>query len=163
MSIVPNSGRNSMMPSAVRNLLFWILMILLAVVLWQMVSKGGHSDQGSAALSYSSFMNQVDGNNVQRANVQVMQNTADVSGTLKQGASGYRTTIPRDTLPDLLAKLRQQATDVHVTEGSSQTWVNFLADVVPVILLVGAWILMMRMRTRQNPNPPNQLTPGALG
>lgn len=164
MSIVPQSGRSAGLAPAVRNVMFWILMILLAVVLWQMVSKGRHSDQGSMAVSYSSFMNQVDGNNVQTANVAVMQNTADVSGALKQGAGTYRTTIPRDSLPNLLVKLRQEGTEVHVTEGAHEsTWVNFLVGVAPIILLVGLWIFMMRMRMKQSPNPPNQPTPGALG
>lgn len=160
MSIVPNSGRNSMMPSAVRNLLFWFLMILLAVVLWQMVSKNP-SDQ-SSKLSYSDFMNQVDGNNVQTANVGVAQTTADVSGKLKQPAATYRSTVPRDTLTTLLDKLRQDGVDVQVSEEKNSA-ANFIIGIAPIILLVGLWLFMMRMRMRQNSNPPNQPTPGALG
>lgn len=164
MSIVPNSGRSAMMPSMLRNLLFWVLMILLALVLWQMVSTGGHSNQGATSLNYSTFMNQVDANNVQTADVAVMQNTADISGKFKQDSGSYRTTIPRDTLPNLLTKLRQQGTDVQVTEGAARSnWVNFLVGVAPVILLVGVWIFMMRIRMKQNTNPPNQPTAGAIG
>jgi len=161
MSIVPQAGRNSM-PSMVRNLLFWTLMVFLAVVLWQMMSKGGRSGQGSE-LTYSDFMNQVDANNIQSANFAVMQNTADVSGKLKQPSSDYRSTVPRDTLSALLSKLRQDGTGVQVSENSRGNTMNFLVGIAPIILLVGLWIFMMRMRMKQNSSRPNQPTPGALG
>ena len=160
MSIVPNSGRNLTMPSAVRTLLFWVLMVLLAVFLWQMVSKNP-SDQ-SSKLSYSDFMNQVDHNNIQSAAVGVAQTTADVSGKLKQPAATYRSTVPRDTLTALLDKLRQDGVDVQVSEEKTGA-ANFIIGIAPIILLVGLWIFMMRMRMKQSPNPPNQPTSGALG
>lgn len=161
MSIVPQSGRSAGLSSPVRTFMFWILMVLLAVVLWQMVSKNGPSNQGSK-LSYSDFMNQVDQNNIQTAAVGVAQTTADVSGKLKQPAATYRSTVPRDTLTALLDKLRQDGVDVQVSEEKTGA-TNLIIGIAPIILLIGLWIFMMRMRMRQNPNPPNQPTPGALG
>jgi cell division protease FtsH len=162
MTFVPHSrGNTAGLLSPVRTLLFWVLMVLLAVFLWQMVSKNGPSDQGSK-LSYSDFMNQVDANNVQTANVGVAQTTADVSGKLRQPEVTYRSTIPRDTLTALLDKLRKAGVDVQVSQEKTGA-ANFVIGIAPIILLVGLWLFMMRMRMKQGSNPPNQPTPGALG
>lgn len=162
MSIVPYAGRNSMMPSMVRNLLFWTLMILLAIVLWQMVSKGGRSARGSE-LTYSGFMNEVDANNLQTANVGVAQTTVDVSGKLKQPALTYQATVPRDILTNLLDKLRQEGVDVQVSDNSRGSTRNFLVRIAPIVVLVGAWLVMMLVRMKQNSGPPNHPPSGALG
>jgi len=164
MPFVPYRRGNANSASVVRNLLFWVLMVFLAIVLWQMTSKGGRPAQGSP-LSYSDFMNQVDASNIRTATLAVMQNTADVSGELKQPVSDYRSTVPRDTLPALLSKLRQQGADVQVKEGAaSGNWINFLVGVAPIILLVALWIFMMRqMQSKKDKNEPGQPSAGAIG
>ncbi len=165
MTFVPQRRSAGGMNPAVRNILFWTLMVLLAVFLWQMVSKKPAPDQGTE-LSYSDFMNQVDGRNVQTANITVMQNTADVAGRLKNPSTDYRSTVPRDTLPRLLDNLRQQGTSVQVSEGvaTRASGANWIIDAAPILLLIGVWIFMVgRSRAPRNPSPPNPSSPGAIG
>lgn len=155
------------MNTTVRNMIFWVLMILLALVLWQMVSKGGSKPSQFPALAYSDFMVQVDARNVQTAKVVISQNTADISGTLKQPATDYRTTVLRDTLTALMGTLRQQGANVQVSEGGSFSPMNFVVGIAPIIILVGFWIFMMRknqqIRSKRDSASPNQPSPGALG
>jgi ATP-dependent Zn protease len=165
MSIMPNDRRGTGMNTVVRTMIFWSLMVLLAVVLWQMVSNGGSKPSQAPALAYSGFMAQVDARNVQTAKVVISQNTADLSGSLKQPANEYRTTVPRDTLTALMDKLREQGTSVQVSEGASSARINFVLGILPILLLVGFWIYMMRMRQARakRDSLPNQPSPGALG
>ena len=58
------------MNSHVRTVLFWLLMIALAVVLWRMASTGGpvtHEDQPS----YTNFLSKVESGNVKSEIVRV--------------------------------------------------------------------------------------------
>lgn len=159
MSFAPQSRGVVGGPAALwRTLMFWALLLLLAVVLWQMSS----TSRNGQTLSYSSFMGQVDARNVETANVGVAQTTADISGKLKQPEVTYRSTVPRDTLTILLDKLRQEGVDVQVSEAKTGA-TNFIIGIAPIILLVGLWIFMMRIRMKRNSNPPTQPTPGALG
>ena len=163
MSIVPQTHRAPGMPMAVRNVLFWFLMVLLAVVLWQMTSRSGRQSNG-ASLSYSDFLNQVNAGNVETANVAIAQNTADITGELKTLPHDYQTTVPRDTLTPLLDSMRSKGASVQVSEARESTGKNFVLGIAPIVVLIGFWIYMMRMqmRNREKRNPSGT-PPGALG
>lgn len=167
MSIMPNDPRTTGLNATVRNVMFWFFMILLALVFWQMVSKGGSKSSQVPALAYSDFMAQVDARNVQTAKVVISENTAEISGTLKQPTNEYRTTVPRDTLTALMATLREQGASLLVSEGANSGPMNFIVGIVPILLLVAFWIYMMRRiqraRAKRDSSLPNQPSPGALG
>jgi ATP-dependent Zn protease len=159
MSIVPQARGESIMPWSVRNVLFWSLMVALAIVLWQMSSRGV-SGRSVPVISYSAFMDDVSAGSVGTANVKIAQSTADISGDLKAPEGAYRTTVPRDTLSALLDTLRSKGVIVQVSDASQG---NFFLGVAPILLLVGFWIYMMRWQMRKRTNPDQQNpTPGAV-
>jgi cell division protease FtsH len=160
MSFMPNQSRATGMNSAVRNLLFWTLMILLAVVLWQMLSHKGQGPKASQ-LSYSDFMKQVDAKNLESAKFTLSQNTADVSGYLKNPMLGFETTVPANTATDLMNRLRADDVDVQVAQGTTSG--NFIMGALPVVFLVGVWIYIMRQRTKGQSNANPDPSTGALG
>jgi cell division protease FtsH len=157
MSFAPNPRYGTGMSPVVRTVLFWVLMVALAVVLWQASSKS--KDTGSShQISYSDFLQQVDKNNIGAATFVLADNTADVSGNLRDPAQEYTTTVPRESVSDLTDRLRKQGTVVNISEAPKQTRANFLVNLAPLLLLVGFWIFMMnRMRVKQAPpqNPTN--------
>lgn len=161
MSIMPNAGSRSGMPQTVRNLMFWMLMILLAVMLWQMASRNGNSNTATRTFSYSDFMAQVDAKNVQAARFALSQNTAEVTGNLKQPAEHYTTNVPKDSATSLMNTLRSEGTEVEVAERS--TTASRLVDFAPIVILIVVWIYMSQTRRRRDAGPPNQASPGALG
>ena len=150
------------MPWAARIALFWFLMVALAIVLWQMASRGV-GDRPVHAMSYSAFMDDVSAGSIGTANVRIAQSTAEISGDLKAPGGAYRTTVPRDTLTGLLETLRSKGATVVISDAGQNSWLNFFVGVVPIVLLVCFWIYMMRlqMRKRTNSDPKNQM-PGAM-
>jgi ATP-dependent Zn protease len=136
-------------------------MMALAVILWRMSSTP--RDSGSKTqISYSDFLQQADKNNIATATFGLSQSAADVNGALRDPVEGYRTTVPRESVSDLTDRLRKQGANVSVSELPNQTWKAYLANLAPLLLLVGFWIFMMqRMRARQMPPPnsPNTTTP----
>ena len=163
MSFVPNPSRGTRMNTEARTLIFWVLMISLAVVLWQMAAGRGSRGGPAEALSYSDFMKQVDSSNVESAHFELSQNTANVTGSLKQPAGRYRTTVPRESAANVMNTLRSNGVDVAVVE--APTALDTIKTIGPIVVLVILLIFVMRqkMRTRQNTGSPGQPSPGALG
>jgi len=131
--------------SAVRNILFWVLMILLAVVLWQMASRGGqsgHEDQPS----YSEFLSKLDNGEVKNVTINLSQNSADLEGVYKdQANTKFRNvTVANSVIPDITKALQDKGVPYEYKEVSNGNWINFLVGVAPIILLVALWIFMMR-------------------
>jgi len=131
--------------SAVRNILFWVLMILLAVVLWQMASRGGqsgHEDQPS----YSEFLTKLDAGDVKQVTINLSQNSADLEGVYKDQSSTkfHDVTVANSVIPDITKDLQDKGVPYDYKEVSNGNWINFLVGVAPIILLVALWIFMMR-------------------
>lgn len=130
-----------------RSVLFWLIMILLAVVLWKMASPR-QASKGSK-LSYSAFLSQVDNKNVRQVIVYPAQNTAEVRGRLKDSGGAFYTTIPAESLPALTSKLRSQGVEVEISRESKRGWLSSPADALPLILLAVLWMLVMLRKGRR--------------
>ncbi len=139
------------------------MMVALAVVLWLMASRPDGQKPGSA-MSYSDFMNQVDKNNVSTAKLFDVRETAEIEGQLCQPPEQFKVTVPKEVIPELTERLRKQGVTIVVTGSSEATWESELMNFLPVILIVGTWIYMVRRRQNRR-NPPSQGGPanGALG
>jgi|HubBroStandDraft_1064217.scaffolds.fasta_scaffold50688_2 cell division protease FtsH len=141
------------MSPVVRTVLFWVMMIALAVVLWQMSSKPT-SQKPSSAISYSDFMIQVDKHNVGSAKLLVSQSTAQIQGQLRTPPENFSVTIPKEVIPDLTERLRKQGATVEVAEIKDTNLINTLINFSPILLIVGVWIFMMRQRSAMRKQPP---------
>jgi cell division protease FtsH len=131
--------------STVRNALFWALMILLAVVLWQMASRGSqsaHEDQPS----YSDFLAKLENGNVKEVTIYLSQNSAELRGVYKdQQSTKFRgVTVANTSIPDITKILQDKGVTFDYQEVKEGNWINFIGVVAPIILLVGFWIFMMR-------------------
>ena len=154
------------MSPVARTLLFWVMMIALAMVLWKMATKSPES-KSSQAMSYSDFMSCVDANNIASVTLIESQSTAEIHGQLRQHIQAFTVTIPKEAILDLTERLRKQGVIVEVTENKEPApanWSTLLVNFSPIILIVGIWIYMMR-RMQNRRNPPQQGGPagGALG
>ena len=131
------------MNSTVRNILFWVLMILLAVILWQMASRGGqsaHEDQPT----YSDFLNKLDNGNVKDVTINLSQNSAYLEGVYKDSTKFRQVTVANTAIPDITKILQDKGVQYDYKEVSNGNWLALLVDVAPIVLLVGFWIFMMR-------------------
>ena len=67
----------------------------------------------------------------------------DVSGTLKKDSAKFKTTIPTN-YPDLYKTLTEKNVSVVIKDSSGGSWMTWLANGLPMILLLGLWIFFMR-------------------
>jgi cell division protease FtsH len=130
--------------STVRTILFWLVMILLAVVLWRMASTGGqtaHEDEPS----YTKFLAQVQQSNIKEVTIYLSQNSAEVEGEYREGgAKFHNVTVANASIPDITKALQDKGVLINIKEVKSNDWIALVINFAPVILLVGFWIFMMK-------------------
>jgi cell division protease FtsH len=129
--------------STVRTVLFWLLMIVLAVVLWRMASTGGqsaHDDQPS----YSDFLAKAGNGNVKSVTIDLSQNSAELKGVYRDATKFSGVTVANTAIPDITKTLTDKGIPFDYKEVKDGNWINFVATFGPIILLVGFWIFMMK-------------------
>ena len=123
------------MNSTVKTLLFWIVLIITAVLLWQVVQRTQTKSEQDR--SFSEFMNEVESGHVD--SVEIMG--SEVKGKLKD-SNAFKTTVP--DYPELIKILREKNVSIKVKEPSQSPWLAALISWAPFVLLIGFWIFFMR-------------------
>jgi len=123
--------------------MFWLFIIMLAVLLWTLVSKSGQSAREEEP-SYSEFMAQVDRGNVKEVTLYLAPTSYEIEGEWREPSKKFRTTIFKESAPDLAKTLRDKQVLINVKEVNRADWVTFLLNAAPLFLLVAFWIFMMR-------------------
>jgi len=129
--------------STVKTILFWMAMILLAVLLWRMASTGGQTARDQTP-SYTDFQTQVQKGNVSEATIMLSPVSAEVDGEFRDPKAKFRVTVPKETLSDLTKELQDKNVEVNIKEVRNNDWVSFLIDGVPFLLLLVVFLIMMR-------------------
>ena len=126
------------MNSTVKTAVFWVVMLCTAVLLWRVVQTGNTA--GEMQLNYSEFYKEVKAGNVESVTI---SNGNQVTGILKGSGDTLRTVLPYD-YPGIIDVLQDSGVVIEVRESSTPTWLSFLINASPFILLFGFWIFMMR-------------------
>jgi cell division protease FtsH len=130
--------------TALRNIIFWVVMAALALLIWALVRS--NTGERVKDLTFTEFTTEVGKDNVQEVTVL----GTDVTGTLKKDNAKFKTTIPAN-YPDLYKSLQEKNVNVTVKDSSSSSWMTWVANGLPLILLLGLWIFFMRqMQTGGN-------------
>ena len=127
------------MNSTVKNIIFWVVMAVTALLIWAVVkSSTGEKIQD---LTFTQFINEVNKDNVHDVTIV----GTDATGTLKQPKENgkFRTTIPSN-YPELYKALLEKNVDVKQKDSSGSNWMTWVANGLPMILLLGVWIFMVR-------------------
>ena len=118
------------MNSTVRTILFWLLMILLAVVLWKMASTGGptaHEDEPS----YTNFLAKVQSGNVKDVTIYLSPNSAELQGEYRDGSKFRGVTIANTAIPDITKAFQDQHVLYNYKEVKDANWVSLLFNFGP--------------------------------
>ena len=129
--------------STLKTVMFWLFIIMLAVLLWTLVSKSGQTAREEEP-SYSEFMAQVDRGNVKEITLYLSPTSYEIEGEWREPSKKFRTTIFKESAPDLAKTLRDKQVLISVKEVNRADWVTFLLNAAPLFLLVAFWIFMMR-------------------
>lgn len=123
----------------VKTMVFWLVIMASAFVLWQVVRTGGTTPH-TPEISYSRFVSQVaDG---QISKVTITCNL--VQGYDIKGGSFLVVAPPNQAA--MLETLQQHGVEIWFRD--STNWPNWVLYLVPLILLVVLWIVMMRQIRR---------------
>ncbi|KEC56587.1 ATP-dependent zinc metalloprotease FtsH [Bartonella koehlerae] len=126
------------MNSNYRSLLIWGVIALILIVSFSLFN-GDSQRSGGGELSYSEFLQKVENNELQAVTIQGQKLTGK---TVENRV--ISTYAPRD--PGLIQKLESKNVNVKAVPESSgnSIFLNLLFSLLPVIIIVGAWIFFMR-------------------
>jgi len=129
--------------STVKTIIFWVVIAVSAVALWQVV-KNANSGQKVKEINFSQFMADVD----QSAVKDVTLTGMEVTGKTNDGSS-FHTTAPAN-YPDMIKKLQDKGVSITVHDVNSGSW-GWLVQLAPLALLAALWYFMIRqMQTGGN-------------
>ena len=130
------------MNSTVKTVLFWLLIGVSALLLWEVV-KSARDGQKDKEVNATQFMSDVDQNNVREFTV----NGMEVRGKYRDN-SAFHTTLPGNYFtPEVLKNLQSKTPPVQYTfhdVNSGSLPLQLLGTWAPLILLGALWIFMMR-------------------
>ncbi|MDG6095364.1 ATP-dependent zinc metalloprotease FtsH [Acetobacter sp. AN02] len=121
-----------------RNLALWVGIIVMILLLFN-IFQPGTSQHAVQKLAYSDFIADVDTDHVR--SVVIQENS--ISGVLKDGTA-FDTYAPRD--PELVSRLTEKGIQIEAkpVDTDGNPFLRYLLNWAPVLLIVGAWIFMMR-------------------
>ncbi len=127
------------MSSNVKTAVFWVV-IICAVVLVYMAVKTGRGPTPSN-LSVSEFVSDIQDGRIKEASI----TGTDVQGTLLEGGvtKPFHTVIPPN-YPDIYKMLQEKGVKYTWKDSTGSGWISILFNAVPVLILLGLWIFMMR-------------------
>src|SRR5215467_878604 len=126
--------------STVKTVLFWLLIGVSALLLWEVVrsARDGQKDQ---ELTVTQFMSDVDQNNIREIEVYGME----VRGKHRDG-SQFHTTAPTNYFtPEMLKNLQSKGVAIKFKDiNSGSIPLTLLGTWAPLILLGALWFFMIR-------------------
>jgi cell division protease FtsH len=130
--------------STVKTIVFWLVIVLSAVLLWQVV-RASNSGQKDKEINFSQFMSDVDQGNVKEVTITGME----VRGKYRNDNSAFHTTAPVN-YPDIYKMLKDKGVTITIRDINSGSW-TWLINLAPLALLAALWFFMIRqMQTGGN-------------
>ncbi|HTM03118.1 MAG TPA: ATP-dependent zinc metalloprotease FtsH [Vicinamibacterales bacterium] len=130
------------MNSTLRSLVFWIVLILIAGLVWKF-SVGG-LNSSSKTESFSEFMAQVDASKLDNAVITAFPNGAGSDIEYVDKAGTHFHTVAPPQYDRLANELLQRGIKVTAKEPQGNPWTAFLIGWAPFLLVLGFWLFFMR-------------------
>ena len=121
-----------------RNLLLWAILALLVLALIN-IFQSPSREQASTELSYTQFLNEVEGGTIESVTID-----GDQIAGVRTGGQEIATTLPQNT--DVVAQLRENGVEIVAISESSRMnpLLGILISWFPMLLLIAVWIFFMR-------------------
>ena len=137
------------MNSTVKTVVFWLVIVLSGVLLWQVV-KGANSGAKEREINFSEFLSQVDQGNVSEVTI-VGQ---EVRGKFKNDKAGFHTTVMAG-YTDMIKELRDKGVNITVKDAQGGGWPTWLLN-------LGALHLAGRAVVHHDPPDADRRQQGAV-
>ena len=122
------------MSSLYKNLLFWTIIIVVMVLLFNLFSK---PRQTSSEKKYSEFISALEDNRVQEVEAQ----GRNLVWKDRDGKR-FRTYAPED--PEMIKILREKGVIINAKKESDTSLLQIVITLAPILLLIGVWLFFMR-------------------
>ncbi|MBK9169159.1 MAG: ATP-dependent zinc metalloprotease FtsH [Bryobacterales bacterium] len=126
------------MNSNVKTGIFWVLLLCVAILLWQVVKSAKNKPEKE--LTFTEFIREVDSGRVRKVTI---TNNSEVKGAYADGSAELKTIIPGN-YPDIYTILQDKKVEIEIKDTSGGSWLTILINASPFILLLAFWIFMMR-------------------
>ncbi len=123
------------MNSTTRSLLFWMVLVVVVVLIWNLSSQ---FRTGDTPMAFSEFIRSVDARLVDQ--VEIAGN--EIIGRSSSGEQ-FRTYAPSQ-YEGLANKLIEQDVVVQAREAAASPWATLFYAWAPLLLIVGFWVFVMR-------------------
>lgn len=122
-----------------RNLLVWVVIVLMLVAVFNMFSRDQSGMAGMKSMAYSDFITQVDNKQIQSVTI-----VGDTMQVRKTGGEQFGVIIPQNT--DVVSRIEGKGVviDAKQDTSGSPTLFSVLLSWFPMLLLIGVWIFFMR-------------------
>jgi cell division protease FtsH len=114
-------------------------MVACMLLAWKYFLKGGMDGSHNKAISMTDVQNGAEQGKISEVTV----NGNDVTGKFKDGKETFSSTIPT-MYPDFYNGLRQHGVNVIVKDPQGNMWISALLQILPVVVLLGLFLFMMR-------------------
>jgi cell division protease FtsH len=123
--------------SNIKTLVFWVVLICVAVLLFTVVKTGQSPKEQQ--ITFSELMDKVQSGEVAEVNI----SGSEVHGLYQNRQMGFHTFIPPN-YSDIYNLLRSKGVNTKYSDASQNNWLGILLNASPFIVLLGFWIFMMR-------------------
>jgi len=123
--------------SNVETLIFWVVLICVAVLLFAVVRTGQGIKEDP--ISFTQFLEKVKAGEVKEVTIA----DRDVHGVYQNPTQGFHTQVPAN-YPPLYDLLNDKKVNTNIKDTSSGGWISILLNASPFIVLLAFWIFMMR-------------------
>ena len=140
------------MNRGIKTILFWLVVLITAVLLWQVVRSS--SEGRNPEISYSRFLSEVEAGNVATVTIA----GAEIQGLYRDGKGAFRLVGPSN--PSLyLDQLREKGVEIRFRMVNTHNLpLTLLGTWAPLILLGALWFFMIRQmrqfRAKREASPP---------
>jgi cell division protease FtsH len=118
--------------------------VLLGVMLWKLVSANGNQAREDEP-SYSLLMAKIEAGEIKEVTMYLSPNSYELQGEyVKPANQKFRTIIPKESEPEVAKALHDKTIQFKVKEVRSGDWVLLLLNGLPLLLLVGFCLFLMR-------------------
>ncbi len=123
------------MNSTLKSLLFWMVLVVVGVLIWNVSTKLQQNEQ---QVRFSDFMASAEAGKIQS----VVITGQDVTGVNTDNET-FHTYAP-DQYEGLVNKLIERGVVVQAKEPTASPWASLLYSWAPVLLMIGFWVFFMR-------------------
>lgn len=135
------------MNTTIKTVIFWVVIMVSATLLWQVVRNSSTQTQRTPEISYSEFMSRV---NIGAVSKVVITGTHAI-GTYSNGI-GFEVNVPASQ-DQMLAILQQKGVEIRYTDANN-SFSSWLLNLTPLFLLAVLWFYMIRRMQRRKASTP---------